>query len=380
MSEGEESQEEEDGCNDENIGSMGDYHKILSLCKPYLPDGIICMSEIQKSRDLVPQSQRVGVLVTCDTSESWLCEPPLRVDTDTHGSWSEEVEFPNLTKRACLVPYTNDARSKLANSVPYMIKEKSLSDFFSTPLCLKSKVKLPNMIFDKAEFTLPKGANFQLIDKLAKKCLLQNLIADKLMEGANALLGSTFEELDSLSSEAIKENLEVCRNMFQMCFMVNQRGRQELVSLYTANKMKLRDMVLSVHSGCPSSKNILRGTSLFTPNLFGEIPQSHRQAVTSAYSSGRANDLLLSLNTSALASLSLTPKTGKVGTGSFKPFSAKKGRYIGRNYSTSFSTPRQNFQSPDPLFSRGQATQNQRDSSSNRGKRGRSRGSRGFRK
>ena len=195
------------------------------------------------------------------------------------------------------------------------------------------------------------------------------------MEGANALLGSTFEELDSLGSDAIKENLEVCRNMFQMCFMVNQRGRQELVSLYTANKMKLRDMVLSVHSGCPSSKNILRGTSLFTPNLFGEIPQSHRQAVTSAYSSGRANDLLLSLNTSALASLSLTPKTGKVGTGSFKPFSAKKGRYISRNYSTSFSTPRQNFQSHDSLFSRGQATQSQRDSSSNRGKRGRSRGS-----
>ena len=75
------------------------------------------------------------------------------------------------------------------------------------------------------------------------------MIADKLMDGANTLLRSTFEELDSLSPDAIKENLEICQNVFQMCFMVNQRGRQELVSLYTANKMKLREMVLSVHAG-----------------------------------------------------------------------------------------------------------------------------------
>ena len=94
---------------------------------------------------------------------------------------------------------------------------------------------------------------------------------------------------------------------------MNQRCRQYIVATYTNNKMKFRNYVLDLSVGSEETKRVLRGTSLFSGSLFGDLPESFRKGVDAAYHSGRSSDSILKVK--PMAPKSNDSKRGGYGYG-----------------------------------------------------------------
>ena len=358
-----------------NKGSQPNWSKVLRDYRSLFDESFLAEVEQQESRAVFAKSSDLGVVVTLDTTKSWLADPPHVSQGDTIGTWPDTTNFPHSGKIQSLLPPVEGSRQKLEQMVPFIYKEKRLKEFNSTNIAHRNKIKLPGKVFDSQELSIPKGYHFHTIDNMAKKVLLHNLVSDTLIGAILELLKSTINNLTSLQPETLQRHLEACHDILYMAYSASLRDRQHILALYAANKMKFREVVLDLHVGSSMSKDTLKGTSLFTPHLFGDLPESFLGAVTQAYTANRSNDILLRRKSGVSGS---RYSRGASDYSNSSP--SKRGKYSSRPLAMSYPSQRQNIDSQEPLFYSARPTPPRTDSPSRRGKKGRSQRYRGSRK
>ena len=122
------------------------------------------------------------------------------------------------------------------------------------------------------------------MDRCLRAQLTDNLITDELIDMTDKLVaialdipknnpGATAQELIDL----LMDILELINTSVILSAASNLRGRHTILASIVKNKLTLRDEVLRVHSGGAGSAftiEVLRGSSFFSAELFGALPDS----------------------------------------------------------------------------------------------------------
>ena len=112
------------------------------------------------------------------------------------------------------------------------------------------------------------------MDSLSRKCLIENTIVDNFIEANISHLDTVFSEWDSFNVNDLKGQFMILYNALKVSWAANGRGKQLLIALFTSNKIAFRKFVLGLCGGSNQSKETLLGTTLASPSLFGDIPES----------------------------------------------------------------------------------------------------------
>ena len=122
------------------------------------------------------------------------------------------------------------------------------------------------------------------MDRFFRDQLTDNLITDEFIDtteklvnlGLNIPKNNPGASDDSLIDLLVK-NLELISTSVILSAASNLRGRHTILASIVKNKLTLRDEVLKAHNGGAGSahtKEVLRGSSFFSADLFGALPES----------------------------------------------------------------------------------------------------------
>ena len=139
-------------------------------------------------------------------------------------------------------------------------------------------------VFASASFHVPASNVCPSVDKGLRAQLTDNLITDELIDITDKLTtialdipkdnpNATAQEIIDL----IMDILELINTSVILSSASNLRGRHSTLTSIVKNKLTLRDEVLRVHTGGAGSaftKEVLRGSSFFSADLFGALPES----------------------------------------------------------------------------------------------------------
>lgn len=356
------------------------YKRLIKDLIDVLPETTFVNRENVVTRDLCKQAKEIVFNVDYNREDSWLIDPVPSEPEDKIGVWDNETKYPSCWGN--VTPSLDGKKIKIVDSIPYEIKDTKLSQFFKArSLASYGRVSLPNKVFDKNAVNINKNVNFHTVDFLSRKSLLQNLLGDGLVGSVLDLMDSTLKDWSSLDNKSLKDRFIAIKKTLKMTYIMNQRCRQYIVATYTNNKMKFRNYILDMSVGSEETKRVLRGSSLFSATLFGDIPESFKKGVDSAYHSGRSSDCILKIKSSGPSKPNESKKGGYNNGGG--PSKRPRTDYLSYDrppYKT-FTTPRNmgNELESQNIFREDRKNSYTKNNSVSRGKRGRG-GFRGSRK
>lgn len=347
------------------------YKRIISETNDFFP-GLYVAKELIESREMVKPIAEKGVLISYDRKDSWVINPPPTEKDDSLGVWDQDTTFPNLTGSWSITPMLQGKRIKVIDSVPFVFQDKELDDFFNAKnLVQKFKVSLPNKVFDKPSVPIGRFVNYHVIDSFSRQCLLENLLGDRLLGAVLDLINSTLKDWNNLDKDSLFGRMQACKKTLGMGFIMSQRCRQYIVAIYTSNKIKFRNYILDLSVGSEETKRVLKGSSLFSGSLFGELPESFKRGVDAAYASGRPNDTILKIRTMSKAQGGPSKRGQNFGNG---PFNKRpRADYAQMDRAPMYKTinPRNVNDSDQYIFREDRKQSLPKNSSAARGKRGR---------
>ena len=237
-----------------------------------------------RDRAIVKVDEVPKLKINPDFADSWFDTPKSEYAADTSGYWPPDTNFPRVG--SYLVPEAY--KKKIPLPIANKCESKHLEDFLQAgKMDTNNNIKLNTLIFDKAQYKLPKYHLGPVLDAFIREELHDNLITDEILGLNDSLLDATLDEIrlnpSGLSAdellEIMYENIKTIRSVNTLGSQCNLRGRHSILASYTKNKMAMREEVIQDHSGSEHAKNILKGTSLFHKDLFGPLPESFRDNV-----------------------------------------------------------------------------------------------------
>ena len=203
---------------------------------------------------------------------TWLAHPAPKVRSDLVGVWPESTLFPTCDKNYSA---PGKAASTMPPKVPYELINDDIGKFLEGKFLLNNgKVRLNSQAFEPREVSVDKSSNFYVVDSLSMKCLIENTIVDQFIETIISHLDTLFTEWDSYNVNDLKGQFMMLYNALKVAWAANGRGKQLLIALFTSNKIAFRKHVLGLCGGSNQSKETLTSTTLASPSLFGDIPES----------------------------------------------------------------------------------------------------------
>ena len=271
--------------------------------------GLVEVEETAHVRSIHGNASTSKVNVSCDFKGSWLSKPKPRVPGDTIGVWQKAEKFPTGTSN--LLPKEFDKRF-MPRKIPVAFPGSDMEDFFEAKNMLSgNKVTLPSGACDPDEVTVTNGVSFGTVDVLARKALSDCFTTDTLLDSVNIFLGDILTDWDKVSEVSVaKAYIEAIQKFVALQLSSNLRCKQGIIATFTANKMACRTHVLDSLEGNAQTKEILKGSALDGPNLFGNIPESHLRKLEASGDYSRTNYRLRPKPKSGFASASASASTG----------------------------------------------------------------------
>ena len=222
-----------------------------------------------KARDYVSSLSSYKVELDTVISDSWLADPEPGKG-DTIGTWPSTTDFPSAV--ANIVP--GSKKECLSTPIPHMYKKDELENFFNgKSLIVNNKIKLNDKAFDPPTMAAPTKENAHVIDALLRSALTENAICDKFIMAISDKV-KEWEDPGSADTMSSDEKFKVLSDSLKLASIASLRSKQYSVAAFVNNKINFRQRVLDKCTGPKYSKDILKNTSLASPLLFGDIPES----------------------------------------------------------------------------------------------------------
>ena len=234
---------------------------------------LVSVGTEERARNFGDSTVSPKIILDFKINKSWLIPPKPEIKSDTIGVWPSNTNYPTADKYLMPPKMQNDMPYKL----PMLFHDTDMELFLTgNSLCSNSKVKLHSLAFEPSETSLEKGSNFPAIDSLSRKGLIENALVDQWLESGishtNTLLSDWEEHI--LNLPLLKEHLSLHSQAMHVAWSANLRCKNFLIALFTNNKICFRQHILDKCTGSTTTKDILKGTALATPFLFGDIPES----------------------------------------------------------------------------------------------------------
>ena len=314
-----------------------------------LPD-LIFWENTARQRESGSSKVNLKIDINENIDHTWLCAPPSNFTSlsgDTVHCWPNNTFYPCCDKN--FVPeFCSDFMPHL---LPSHISDDKLNKFINGNALVKNfKTPVDSRVFGISEAKVS-GKTCNQIDSVSRKGLCENLINDSIIESNVNFLSCILADWDELSKEDLKEKISVVHKSLKLSSTSNLRQRNFLCSIFTLNKLALRQEILDKFNGDANTKDMLKGSCLGVPSVFGPLPESFFQRINSNPSN--AKNIVLCSKTK-----NLSPKTNNSGfnpNSSYKrqspvynSYANKRGRYI---ISTHTNTPRPSPSSSGSHFS-----------------------------
>ena len=215
--------------------------------------------------------------------------PLLKIDPDLEGSWFDPKDKENPSDRTTYwkssTPFPSKSRItpkeyplKAPPRNPYIhVENENLRLLLEAPV-FKS-ISLDHSAFNVSSIDVTNNPHTTL-DALIRNSMMDNFTVDEYLK----LLFEIIPKLSLTSaSQADKSQLlALAMEVFIMVAECNQRSGQAQLAAYVSNKLALRDVVLDKFSSQNTSRDILRGSSFLSHNLFGPLPESFSESLKSS--------------------------------------------------------------------------------------------------
>ena len=182
-----------------------------------------------------------------------------------------------------------DSKHKVPLKFDYHINDTELKTYLEAPKMLDNKgyIRVNPVVFESSSFALSKSNHCPTVDKFLREQLADNLITDEFIDTTDNLVKSASHiptdnpRLDSKAVvDLLLDKLNLIRKSVLLSSASNLRGRHNILSGTVRNKLVLREEVLRLHrgrAGSDNTKEALLGSSFFSPDLFGPVPESISQ-------------------------------------------------------------------------------------------------------
>ena len=217
-------------------------------------------------------------MINPNLSGTWLDPPHKKAPTDSTTYWEHGTSFPKKTQIAPKV--FKDSHMKAPPRISYYtIVDESLRGLLEAP-GFKS-VHLDQDAFNHASLDVSSSPHTNL-DSLIRLSMLDSFTMEEFLSMAIDLTckasSQDFTEEDRIAHQ------DLLLRVLVYASECSHRSTQAQLAAFVANKLALRDTVLTKFSAQSSSREILRGTSFLSPELFGPLPESFKASLMSAHS------------------------------------------------------------------------------------------------
>ena len=272
--------------------------------------------------------------------KTWLCPPPsnyISLPSDTIHVWPSTIVYPTCDKH--FVP--EQFSEFMPHFLPFHINNVDFKTFLTGNALVKNfKTMVDNRIFNVSEAKVSEKS-FNQIDSISRKGLCENLINDSIIESNVNFLSENLSSWDDFSKGELKEKFSVILQSLKLASASNLRQRNILCSIFTLNKLALRQDILDKFDGDSNTKNMLLGSCLGVPTVFGPLPESFFQRINA--NPANAKEIVLYpksknfnfKNNNTFNAYKSNPSFKRPRSGS-NFYDNKKGRY---SFSTQVSTP-----------------------------------------
>ena len=216
---------------------------------------------------------------------SWLHTPKPK-GNNSIGYWPPKTKFPGAAENI-MVPA--DFKNKVPLKFDYFIKDEELKSYLEAPKWTDKTghIRVNPVVFESSTFALPKSNICPVVDKFLRDQLTDNLVTDEFIDTTDNLVKSASNiprdnpRVDSkYIVELLLDKLALIRKSVMLSAASNLRGRHNILAGIVRNKLVLREEVLLAHkggAGSANTKEALLGSSFFSADLFGPVPESVSQ-------------------------------------------------------------------------------------------------------
>lgn len=244
-----------------------------------------------------------------DIKGSWFDPQDKENPSDSTSYWKASTPFPRKSR---ITP--KDYPLKAPPKNPYVhIENESLRLLLEAPIF--KTISLDHSAFDVSSVDVTNNPHTNL-DALIRCSMLDNFTVDEYLKILLELVPKL--SLTSISQGDRMQLLDLAMEVIIMIAECNQRSGQTQLATYVSNKLALRDVVLNRFSSQNTSRDILRGSTFLSHNLFGTLPESFSESLKSSTSkelrftrkpfSARPPNSVKSFNNSSLRSFKSTKR------------------------------------------------------------------------
>ena len=120
------------------------------------------------------------------------------------------------------------------------------------------------------------------LDFMLRQGFLDNLISDEVFSMEGCLIDSLINNISNNAGhmdifqlkKVILDELNLIKDVHKLGSQTTLRQRNSFLASLTRNKISSREAVLKDCSGPSLSKESVKGSSLYSPELFGDLPNS----------------------------------------------------------------------------------------------------------
>ena len=230
-------------------------------------------------RDLDNSETSPKIKINPDLTGSWLVTPDPLNDLDSCGLWPASTKFPGNRNNQ-----TPTFEQKVPGRLPAAFDQKQLKNFITSNKWDEGNkpIRLHPQAFEPAEYKMDSTNPASTLDFILRQGFFDNLISDEVfaMEGCllKSLINNISTNADNMDSKQLKkavlEDLDLIRDVHKLGSQTTLRQRNSFLAAFTRNKISFREAVLKDCSGPSLSRESVKGSSLFSPELFGALPNS----------------------------------------------------------------------------------------------------------
>ena len=229
----------------------------------------------REARKYIRRNKEVPCLkVAPDLSGSWFDPQYFEDPNDCVAVWGSDTKFPSKSRL-----YPEDYSRKSPPRIPYVkVEDPQVERFLKAP-----PIKVANLdaaVFGSASFQVGKFTH-SAVDGILRGSLQDCFISDEILKVLITLVAKIDEEHHALGGMGHITTLDSVMQLLLLGAETNVRTEQQVIGALVANKVGLRDRVLSSFIMPTQTKNTLRGSNFLSDKLFGDLPESFKNLVLS---------------------------------------------------------------------------------------------------
>ena len=202
------------------------------------PD-MISLDTANKCRGFPTNKPNPKIIVNVEFNNTWMQPPKPLHDSDSVGTWPENVKFPVIDKY--FIPPKGD--EDLPKKLPILIQDETMRAFLEGGSIMESeKARLPVEGFEPPLMFVNANKKFHVFDSWARKGLTEVLTVDTLLGAELDLLKDVKEDWDNMNDEnKLQSVFSGLENLCTLAHTANYRAQQYLTSVFVTNKLLIRD-------------------------------------------------------------------------------------------------------------------------------------------